>query len=412
MIRANSILALFLASVLVGISVPMTFAQVASSTVEFGVNPTLFAAGQASSAFLCVSAKGIAPMALGNGDRFVFSFGSSIGTLTSVSTPLIVNSSTLAPADFSASVNPATHLVTITYNGSTKAFGYGDSICVKVNFTAAASTGSGDVSLISRFTPSINGKSPFVAVSIVDFSAGPVGPQGPKGDTGPQGPGGVRGMQVFGANGTFVVPAGVNAVLIEAWGAGGGGGDTEAPMMPPSGGHCDGTGCAAGGGGGGSYVRTVIPVTAGSTYNIVIGQGGGPGLKVGAMHHNGLDGSDTTFGGTLVVGGGGKGGQNHAPGEQMDGAGGAGGTATLSGASAALSSAAITFDGTSGTDQTSGGDAGGASIGSVSAPPGGSPPSPPAGPPFGAGGVGARVTSISAIIPPTSGRNGFMIVQW
>jgi hypothetical protein len=168
-----------------------------SPGINFTVNPSIFPAGQASGVFLCLSANGTKPLALNTGDKFYFGFGGQIGTVTSVSTPLAVSSSTLAAVNFSASV--ASNQVTITYNGPPQPFDYGDSICLRVNFTANSGLGTGDVSLSSRFTSSVNGALPFATISIVNFttgsqgSPGPQGPPGAPGPTGPQGPTGPTG---------------------------------------------------------------------------------------------------------------------------------------------------------------------------------------------------------------------------
>ena len=61
----------------------------------------------------------------------------------------------------------------------------------------------------------------------------------------------------------WIAPAGVSHVMVEMWGAGGGGG----PADPTS-------GCFGYGGGGGAYSRSVVSVTAGTTYTITVGGGG------------------------------------------------------------------------------------------------------------------------------------------
>ncbi|WP_373522497.1 T9SS type A sorting domain-containing protein [Aquiflexum sp.] len=61
---------------------------------------------------------------------------------------------------------------------------------------------------------------------------------------------------------TFFVPAGVNSLVVEVWGAGAGG----------AGRTINGTG---GGGGGGAYSRSELIVTPGSVYTVFVGQGGG-----------------------------------------------------------------------------------------------------------------------------------------
>jgi hypothetical protein len=111
--------------------------------------------------------------------------------------------------------------------------------------------------------------------------AGQAGPPGPRGGAGPSGsitaapvetakvappvpasmiPGGVR---EYRASGTWTAPPGVTRVLVEAWGAGGAGG----PGSPGNEG-------GGGGGGAGAYQRIVVAVVPGTTYNVVVGDGG------------------------------------------------------------------------------------------------------------------------------------------
>jgi collagen type VII alpha len=93
--------------------------------------------------------------------------------------------------------------------------------------------------------------------------AGAQGPQGPAGPQGPQGPqglpgggsGGLHGMQEFTASGTFTVPAGITAIMVNMWGADGG--------YP--------AGIAAGGAGSGAYSAGVFSVISGAQYTITIG---------------------------------------------------------------------------------------------------------------------------------------------
>jgi hypothetical protein len=174
--------------------------------INISVNPSILPAGQSASAFLCLSANSVKPLTLNTGDKFYFTFGSQIGTVTSVSTPLSVSSSTLAAGSFTASV--ALNLVTITYNGVSQNFNYGDSVCLKVNVTTNAQVGTGDVSFSSRFTQSVNGALPFATLSIVNFAtgaAGATGPPGPEGPTGATGATGATGSP--GAPGTPGTPA-------------------------------------------------------------------------------------------------------------------------------------------------------------------------------------------------------------
>ncbi|HEY6333176.1 MAG TPA: hypothetical protein VI756_27885 [Blastocatellia bacterium] len=190
-VSSANILTFLLTFLLVGISVPPIQGQ-SSPGVNFSVNPTIFAAGQASSAFLCVSGQSIGGLAVNKGDTFVFSFGASIGTLTSAGT-VMVSSSTLASTNFSASIDAAAHAVIIMYNGSAGTLNFGDTICVQTNFTGATATGTGDVYFGSRFTQTVNGKSPFTTVSIVDFPTGPAGITGPQGAPGGRGATGATG---------------------------------------------------------------------------------------------------------------------------------------------------------------------------------------------------------------------------
>ncbi len=69
---------------------------------------------------------------------------------------------------------------------------------------------------------------------------------------------------------TWTVPAGVTSVTVEVWGGGGRGGSVGGGLT---------TG-AGGGGGGGAYSRSVLTVTPGATYTVVVGAGStgaGPG---------------------------------------------------------------------------------------------------------------------------------------
>jgi hypothetical protein len=73
----------------------------------------------------------------------------------------------------------------------------------------------------------------------------------------------MRQKEFFYTNGTFTVPANVNYVTIEAWGAGGTGG-----LSTRLGGR-------GGGGSGGAYAKTMnYPVNPGQGYTVTVGQGG------------------------------------------------------------------------------------------------------------------------------------------
>ncbi|MCF6128171.1 T9SS type A sorting domain-containing protein [Flavobacterium sp. AS60] len=118
--------------------------------------------------------------------------------------------------------------------------------------------------------------------------------------------------RTYTTSGTFVAPAGVTTIQVDAYGAGGGGG---------YGGTSNKDG--AGGGGGGGFSRnTTVAVTAGTTYTITIGAQGIGATTSGTP--NGTSGGNTTavFGGTTITANGGIGGFGYSNG----GAGGSAGT--------------------------------------------------------------------------------------
>jgi hypothetical protein len=110
-------------------------------------------------------------------------------------------------------------------------------------------------------------------------SAGLQGPQGNPGPAGPIGPQGIPGPVIlngqaeFNTPGTysFTVPAGITRLLVELWGGGSGGGgalssNSSITYLPCS-------------GGAGGYVRAVVSVSSGATYNITVGAGGSGGTR-------------------------------------------------------------------------------------------------------------------------------------
>ncbi len=105
----------------------------------------------------------------------------------------------------------------------------------------------------------------------------------------------------------FVVPAGVNSLNVECWGAGGAGGGTAGNAT-----------AAGGGGGGGGYSINTIGVVSGSNINYTIGAGG-----IGTTA-NGANGGTTSF--STVSANGGLGGLRGNT--NVIGTGGAGGTGT------------------------------------------------------------------------------------
>jgi hypothetical protein len=154
---------------------------------------------------------------------------------------------------------------------------------------------------------------------------GPAGPAGAAGLPGPAGAGGspmaaatssglhlLNGLREFVQSGSWVAPADVSRILVEAWGAGGGGGD----------GASRGT-TGGGGGGAGAYQRVIVSVVPGEVYEVRLGVGGRPSPTVGD------DGGDTLVrhaatGAVLLRARGGRGGRA-APDDGSASPGGGGG---------------------------------------------------------------------------------------
>jgi hypothetical protein len=170
------------------------FAQAQSSSVSFGISPNIFPVGQNSSAFLCLSSTRAAPAStLSTGDSFIFSIDSSLGSVSSFAVLPLLTGLTAAPSDFQASYGLSHSQIIIRYIGTGTVFQYGASICLKVNLAAASQTGSGNVTLNSRFVQTVNGDAPFITAAVVDFPVGPSGPTGPTGPIGQTGPQGIQG---------------------------------------------------------------------------------------------------------------------------------------------------------------------------------------------------------------------------
>ncbi len=85
--------------------------------------------------------------------------------------------------------------------------------------------------------------------------------------------------QTFNSSSTFVVPAGVTSITVEAWGGGGKGGDRTSAG-------------AGGGGGGGAYSKRLVTVVPGNTYTVTVGAGSST---------NGQNGGDSWFGSNTTV---------------------------------------------------------------------------------------------------------------
>jgi hypothetical protein len=124
---------------------------------------------------------------------------------------------------------------------------------------------------------------------------GPTGPTGPAGPQGPAGPGGLNGVLEVAQGSTltsFVVPAGISKLLVEAYGGGGGGGN-------------GGLAAVGGGGGAGAYARGVITVTPGDTLTITVGSGGAGSSSVAGGSGGNGEPTEIADGQTILVSAGG-----------------------------------------------------------------------------------------------------------
>lgn len=216
-------------------------------------------------------------------------------------------------------------------------------------------------------------------------------------------------FQIFDVKGnyTFTVPPGVSAILVEAWGGGGGGGGSSFGATDAGGG---------GGGGGGGYGKSIISVTPGQVFNLVVGAGGAKGIGSGVVccinGGDGGDGGDSTFGpGPLLRATGGAGGKGPVfVGGNIAGQAGQGGTAN------GIGSVFIAMGGTGGTatwtylsnlscSGASGGSAGGGGGG------GGGQLSP-GSPPGGGGGGGTKYNDAVQAYSGGKGADGQVNIWW
>jgi hypothetical protein len=120
-----------------------------------------------------------------------------------------------------------------------------------------------------------------------------------------------HGMMEFYESGEFVPPLGVNNIYVQLWGAGGGGGGN--PFVDA---NCAQGWYYPGSGGGGAYTASALTVTEeDSSFDIVVGIGGGPSQNGGDSSISLTSQHGTA--GTILYAGGGYGGSVSA-----DGAGG------------------------------------------------------------------------------------------
>src|SRR5262245_6364329 len=158
------------------------------------VAPTLFPVGQLSDTFVCISNENpSSTKSIQDGDVFKLTFDPSIGVISTVAATMMVNSSNLQAADFSASLGSDPNQIVISYTGASKLFMPGDSFCVKISFTANNAIGSGKITGEAPSSKDEKGRynnvdPKFTTISIVDFATGPPGMKGDKGDKGDNGP--------------------------------------------------------------------------------------------------------------------------------------------------------------------------------------------------------------------------------
>lgn len=157
---------------------------------------------------------------------------------------------------------------------------------------------------------------------------------------------------------TFVVPAGINNVTVQAWGAGGGG---AAGNGTNRGGH----------GGGGGYAKAVIATTPAESLTVEVGSGG---AKAAANQNGGGGGgySAVKRSATFLVQAGGGGGGGGTVGTGVGGNGGAGGGATAASGAAGSGGTAgggvgVGGSGSAGTGGAAGSNGTAGSVGAANA---------------------------------------------
>ncbi len=163
-----------------------------------------------------------------------------------------------------------------------------------------------------------------------------------------------QGSQTFSTAGTFTngftVPAGVYSITVQVWGGGGGGGQDAANNGEP-------------GGGGGAYASSILPVTPGVQFTVVVGAGGTPTNGGGQSAFGSLvialggGSSTTTAAGTGGQASGSTGDVKHSGGNGGIGSGNTTGTGGSGGGSSASAGAdGVTGSNFSGTTGGAGGN--------------------------------------------------------
>jgi len=147
--------------------------------------------------------------------------------------------------------------------------------------------------------------------------------------------------QQYTANGSFVVPAGISTVQVEAWGGGGAGGGVNGANSSTR---------AGGGGSGGTFTRnTSVTVSGGTSYTVTVGAGG-----TGVNQADGNAGGASSFG-ALVTAAGGGGGKVGTTSPNNGAGGGAATGTTLNGGTGAAASGGNSGAGGGGPGSTTSG---------------------------------------------------------
>jgi N-acetylneuraminic acid mutarotase len=161
------------------------------------VSPSIFPAGQASHALVCLSnTRDGATATIKPGDTFIISFTNTRAILDPSVYRLLIESAHFQLSDFQATIDPTKNAVEFRYQGTAQRFlASEDVVCADVVVTASADTGVVPVEVFVPidFTRYERGESQLSFLSVVDFPTGPPGPPGPQGPAGPAGPAGPSG---------------------------------------------------------------------------------------------------------------------------------------------------------------------------------------------------------------------------
>ncbi|RKR10441.1 hypothetical protein C8C83_2117 [Flavobacterium sp. 90] len=204
---------------------------------------------------------------------------------------------------------------------------------------------------------------------------------------------------------TFVSPAGITSINVQAWGAGGAGGSSTAPPGF--------SGARAGsGGGGGAFASASLTITSGALLPVIVGAGG-----------KGVSGANGNFGGFSAITGfslkadGGKGGLVNTGNQPAGGLGGASGASVgtttisgfpgLAGESGFVDDTGSVISSGAGGNAANGGGTGGAAITGAFVTNAGNPGNPPGG-----GGSGGRSSFFQSARVGGDGGDGKVIISY